>query len=988
MEDPQLLLSQAANALDGGAMEVSLQQLREAKFVHHSIVSHPAHYETLVLTIRSSLDSLDSIVLKRHGAASPIQTHASGGIHTHRTGSPVLDKKWNNVSNGHTRHSSHSEDDSQSIGSDHSSRAKSPPLIPPKPTRMQKPSVAPKPIWKPPRSISPPSTQTPAALDRSAISSISSITSTTPTSTPPLTDPPIKRPVPLPPAISTSTSASTQRLKLPSAIARSALKQRPRASSVSINAVGWPFIFNPTESSSQHLLRRISSPNLYSIREKPTSRPLSSSVPSHGIRPKTMDLSSSEDSGMSTIRIVAEGHVDPTDLVPAQTNPGDSLAPPTSFGGQPSDYVPNIPVPPLLTTYRNIQQKLTKVEGKLNNLKTRKQQMLKNESFTWSQSSDEDEDMLIYPTEESINDAIFEYTSLTAETKDTLNKVRTLYMSAATVPTITQFPPHLIAYQLTLIESAIFAEIPPEALLYHSARTPHARIVSSTDFFNYTTRAIEHSILLQQEAAHRAEHIHLWVKIAGKCLALNNYQTLKAIISALGTPPVQRLKRTWACIPKKSLSKLETLGQLMSESNNYENYREHMGMINTSGEDNRSSTISIKPVHILKPTVPFLGTFIHDMTYLLAATKSLNEPIDDPRIQGILLIMQQFQSGPKYPEMPPSAYIKLSQKHSFRPTSITNALHRSSSSKTRISSTMFFSNGGIDEYEVDKEVEVQQQIITQYLLMRPWVSEKNIDELSFLREPPKQRRGSSPGHARTRSGTGSGTYASSVLSTTSTISRFSTGNTSLYTTASGSGSDSRPTSTEEFGNHINEEHSPTTTEAKQRGFWSFANPLRKNSDVNRSHLGSLVGRRSMTDLRTVVAGNGSMNEMAEEDNDGEKEIRSAKPDMMTPHSNMEDALWKSVADQAVSKQQSNVYSSVTTNDTTSQQTFTSPKPPTVPNVPPRHVPVNPSPMAPPKPLAQPPSIPPRQYNAIGPSPLKNAEDELKAALAKRYASES
>jgi len=65
------------------------------------------------------------------------------------------------------------------------------------------------------------------------VSAISPITSTISTSTPPLTDPPNKRPVPLPPAITTSTSASTQRLKLPSAIARSALKQRPRASSVS-----------------------------------------------------------------------------------------------------------------------------------------------------------------------------------------------------------------------------------------------------------------------------------------------------------------------------------------------------------------------------------------------------------------------------------------------------------------------------------------------------------------------------------------------------------------------------------------------------------------------------------------------------------------------------------------------------------------------------------------------------------------------------------
>jgi hypothetical protein len=697
-----------------------------------------------------------------------------------------------------------------------------------------------------------------------------------------------------------------------------------------------------------------------------------------------------EDRGISTIRIVAEGHVDPTDLVPAQTNPGDSLAPPSSFGDQPSDYVPNIPVPPLLTTFRHIQQKLTKVETKLGNLKLRKQQLLRDEPSSWSQSSD-DEDIHIYTNEESINEAIFEYTSLTAETKDTLNKVRTLYMSAATVPTVTQFPAHLIAYQLTLIESAIFAEIPPESLLTHSARKPHPRIVASTDFFNYTTRFIEHSILLQQEAAHRAEHIHLWVKVAAKCLALNNYQTLKAIVSALGTPPVQRLKRTWACIPKKSLSKLETLGQLMSESNNYGAYREHMGMINSAGED-RSSIISIKPVHILKPTVPFLGTFIHDMTYLLAAVKSLNDPTDDTRIQGILLFMQQFQSGPKYPEIPPSAYIKLSQKHSFRPASITNALHRTTSSKTRMSNTMFFSNShnsGIDEYDVDKEIEVQQQIITQYLLMRPWVSEKNIDELSFLREPPKQqRRGSSPGHTRTRSGTGSGNYPSSVLSTTSSISQFSTGHVSMNTTASGSGTDSRPTSTEESNNHVGEEQSPTTTEAKQRGgFWSFTNPLRKSNDVNRSHLGSLVGRRSMTDLRSVVTSNNSVNDVTEKDEETEKEVPSIKAEAADDEGEVD--IWKSVVDQAV-RQQQNVNKIATTNETYSakQQPFTSPKPPSVPNVPPRHVPGDPPPKAPPRSLAQPPSVPPRQHHATGSSVPKSPEDELKAALAKRYASDS
>lgn len=746
------------------------------------------------------------------------------------------------------------------------------------------------------------------------------------------------------------------------------------------------------DSNAQSLLRRSSSPNLYNLREKSAVMALSTSLPSRSVRPKTMDVTR-ESTEISTIRIVGEGHVDPTDLVPAQTNPGDSLAPPNSFGDQPSDYVPNIPVPPLLTTYRQIQEKLNKVEGKLGKLKSQKQRMLRDDEIAYSPDSDE-EDVQVYTTEETINQAIFEYTSLTAETKDTLNKVRTLYMSAATVPSVTQFPAHLIAYQLTLIESAIFAEIPPESLLTHSARSPHPRIVASTDFFNYTTRFIEHSILLQQEAAHRAEHVHLWVKVAGKCLALNNYQTLKAIVSALGTPPVQRLKRTWACIPKKSLSKLETLGQLMSEANNYGNYREHMGMINTSGED-RSSSISIKPVHILKPTVPFLGTFIHDMTYLLAAVKSLLDPKEDPRIQGILLFMHQFQSGPKYPEIPPSAYIKLSQKHSFRPASITSALHRSSSSKTRMSNSVFFggSNGSVvDDFDVGKEIEVQQQIITQYLLMRPWVSEKNVDDLSLLREPPKQRRGSSPGHARTRSGTGSGTYSSSGLSTNGSISRFSTGNVSANTTASGSGSDSRPTSTEESNNHISEESSPTATEGKQRGsFWSFTNPLRKTSDISRSHLGSVVSRRSVSDLPTSVPERVGENDEYERENeideDIDKLVPPAKPEVNITSAS-EGSVWKDVADQAA-RQQTKAYTAKDAlgNTPSTPKTFTPPKPPSVPKVPPRQIQELSHPKPPIRPLAQPPSIPSRQSNASS-AHTRSTDDELKAALAKRFTSEN
>lgn len=512
-------------------------------------------------------------------------------------------------------------------------------------------------------------------------------------------------------------------------------------------------------------------------------------------------------------RIVAEGEVDPTHLVPAQTNAGDSLSPP-STAVMNTDHVPFIPAPPLLTTHRVLQARLDELEDRLKEYRTLKVRAAQGEDVNGM-------------SEDDMNQIILQYTALAAEVKQTLNRVRTLYMSAATIPTVLQFQAHLIAYQITLIESSIFRAIPPQALLEHSAKHPHPRIVASTDFFNYITRVIEHGILLPQEAATRAQHMNHWIKVASKCLDLNNYQTLKAIVSALGTPPVQRLRRTWAYIPKKSLTKLETLSELMSEANNYGKYREHMGMVSSS-VINGKSVVTIRAEHYTRPTVPFLGTFIHDMTYLVAAAKSSgHQPAEDPRVREVLQCMERFQNGPRYSPVPPATFLKASQKHHIRPA-ISSALHRSASGIGRFSGGMFFSNDdeSVKESMDDEDnLEEQQQMITQYILMRSWVNQNTVDELSMLREPPRQTKSTYNQH---RSTSGSNYHTSSIVSNSSSMMRFSTGSVSMSTLSSntGGGSDSRPASTEESRS------SEDTDSPKTSGLW----PFRRSMDSHRPSL--------------------------------------------------------------------------------------------------------------------------------------------------------
>ncbi|KAI8386871.1 ras guanine nucleotide exchange factor domain-containing protein [Blakeslea trispora] len=472
---------------------------------------------------------------------------------------------------------------------------------------------------------------------------------------------------------------------------------------------------------------------------------------------------------------VPDGEVDPNHLVPAQTNSNDSLPNATTTK---IDNVPNIPVPPLLTSHRMLQSKLDELESSIKEFRLQRTQIGIQDT------------QKIY----DLDAAIAKYTPYVAEAKHTLNRVRTLYMSAATIPSILHFQPVLVAYQLTRIESTIFMAIPSHALLTHSPKSPHPRIVASSDFFNYITRWIEHSILLPQEASVRSQHINHWIKIAWKCQELNNYQTLKAIVSALGTPPVQRLKRTWAYIPRKSLARLEAMNELMSETNNYGRYREHMGIVSTAVL-NGKSVDSIQSEHLKKPTVPFLGTFIHDMTYLLAAVNQ-EQKEKDPRILKLLAILSKFQSTPNYDRKPASHILKKSQSQA-RP-SLSQAIHRSKSSFGRLGGAIGFGGNNADSSSTndasstnfndttdDLNAEEQQSLVTQYILMRPWVSQTMVDELSLLREPPIATR--CTGRANS--------ISNSVMSSTNSL--MLVGNQNYTTNNPSVISSSRPTSFED-----------------------------------------------------------------------------------------------------------------------------------------------------------------------------------------------
>ncbi|KAF2142597.1 uncharacterized protein K452DRAFT_226758 [Aplosporella prunicola CBS 121167] len=183
--------------------------------------------------------------------------------------------------------------------------------------------------------------------------------------------------------------------------------------------------------------------------------------------------------------------------------------------------------------------------------------------------------------------------------KSQLNALRAT-RAGATVCSILDFDPLELARQFTLIESRIFCSIQPEELLASEWTKKNGRAVNvramsklSTDL----TNLVADTILQLEEPKKRAVIIKQWVKVAAKCLELNNYDSLMAIICALNSSMVLRLKRTWEALSSKTHSRLSELRAIVEVERNYAVLRKRL--------ENH-----------VAPCIPFVGMYLTDLTFV------------------------------------------------------------------------------------------------------------------------------------------------------------------------------------------------------------------------------------------------------------------------------------------------------------------------------------------------------------------------------------
>ncbi len=177
------------------------------------------------------------------------------------------------------------------------------------------------------------------------------------------------------------------------------------------------------------------------------------------------------------------------------------------------------------------------------------------------------------------------------------------------------------ARQLTVIESRLYGKIKPteclnktwqkkvadgepepapnvKALILHSNQMTNwvAEMILAQSDVKKRVVVIKHFVSVADVGSFFSELGSLWLTEQQKCRSLNNFSTLTSIISALGTAPIARLKRTWDLVPAKTNATLETMRKLMASTKNFGEYREALHEANP-------------------PCIPFFGRLHHHHRY-------------------------------------------------------------------------------------------------------------------------------------------------------------------------------------------------------------------------------------------------------------------------------------------------------------------------------------------------------------------------------------
>uniref|UniRef100_A0A8C0JWJ2 Ral guanine nucleotide dissociation stimulator like 3 n=1 Tax=Canis lupus dingo TaxID=286419 RepID=A0A8C0JWJ2_CANLU len=198
-------------------------------------------------------------------------------------------------------------------------------------------------------------------------------------------------------------------------------------------------------------------------------------------------------------------------------------------------------------------------------------------------------------------------------------------------PELLDFGVDEVAEQLTLMDVELFSKVRPcECLgsVWSQRDRPGATSTAPTvratvTQFNMVIGCVLGSVLGEQglAAPQRAQRLEKWIRIAQRCRELRNFSSLRAILSALQSNPIYRLKRSWGAVSRERLSTFRKLSQIFSDENNHLSSREMLSQVKMHVD----TPPFWGPQKLPPGPVPYLGTFLTDLVMLDTALPDMLE---------------------------------------------------------------------------------------------------------------------------------------------------------------------------------------------------------------------------------------------------------------------------------------------------------------------------------------------------------------------------
>lgn len=206
-----------------------------------------------------------------------------------------------------------------------------------------------------------------------------------------------------------------------------------------------------------------------------------------------------------------------------------------------------------------------------------------------------------------------------------------------------------LAEQLTFKDAQLFKMVIPHQCLgavWSRRDRKHGRggnvassVLATIEQFNRVSLRVTATILKNPElrASQRARIIQKWIDIAQELRNLKNFSSLKAIISGLQAHSIYRLRRCWSSLPKESIELFQKLAEIFSNENNQIASRELLMKeatakfpeVDVSSKTTRRRNMQKRQSWIdngiVQGTVPYLGTFLTDLTMIDSAIPDRTE---------------------------------------------------------------------------------------------------------------------------------------------------------------------------------------------------------------------------------------------------------------------------------------------------------------------------------------------------------------------------